>query len=106
VQVRLQLAALPVEPSIVHAFPSLHELGQLAGGSQVSPASIVPLPQVVEQSLSVLTLQPAGQQPSPLVQVAITTWSHAGQPPTLPVAVSSVHALLSSHVVGHPPGVI
>jgi hypothetical protein len=62
----VHVAALPVSESTVQAFASLHEarVGQLP--SQVSPLSITPFPQLTEQSLSVLLLQPAGQQPSPL----------------------------------------
>lgn len=67
----MQLAALPVSVSIVQLFPSEQLVGQLAGGSQVSPASRIELPQLVEQLLSVVELQPVGQQPSPLVQLVI-----------------------------------
>jgi hypothetical protein len=71
-QATLQLAALPVSESIVQAFPSLQVVGQgTAGGSHVSPASTAPLPHFAEQSLSLLWLQPVGQQPSSLVQLVI-----------------------------------
>ena len=60
----MQLAALPVMTSLVQASPSLQLVGQLPCGSQVSPLSKTPLPQVCEQSLSVAASQPAGQQPS------------------------------------------
>ena len=50
----LQVAGLPVIVSIVQELPSLQFCGQLAGGSQVSPASTTPLPQLTEQSLSLL----------------------------------------------------
>src|SRR2546421_148222 len=44
--------ALPVSTSVVQALPSLGQLlGQVPGGSQVSPFSIMPLPQPA-QSLS------------------------------------------------------
>jgi hypothetical protein len=39
-------------------------VGQEASGSQVSFASLTPLPHTIRQSLSSLPLQPAGQQPS------------------------------------------
>jgi hypothetical protein len=67
-QAAVHVAALPVSESTVQAFASLHEasVGQEPGGSHVSPASGTPFPQLTEQSLSVLLLQPAGQQPSPL----------------------------------------
>jgi hypothetical protein len=61
----LQLAALPVRVSTVHRSLSSQLLGQVEVGSQVSLASMVPLPQVVEQSMSRVASQPAGQQPSP-----------------------------------------
>jgi len=60
-------STVPVEPSVVQAFPSSQEVGQLP--SQVSPASTVPLPQVAEQSLSVPLVQAEGQQPSADTQV-------------------------------------
>ena len=64
------MALLPVIPSVVQALPSLQEVGQEDGGSQVSPFSTTPLPQVDEQSESVFALHPAGQQPSPATHVA------------------------------------
>jgi hypothetical protein len=51
----------------VQAFPSLHEVGHDEGGSQVSPTSTTALPQLGEQSLSLLALHPGAQQPSPEV---------------------------------------
>jgi hypothetical protein len=33
------VAALPVCPSVVHGLPSTHRLGQVDGGSHVSPGS-------------------------------------------------------------------
>ena len=42
--------------------------GHVLEGSQVSPASRTPLPQLTEQSVSVVLSQPVGQQPSPDVQ--------------------------------------
>jgi hypothetical protein len=67
----LQLAALPVSASFVHAFPSLQLVGQLAFGSHVSPASTTLFPQLAEQSVSFALLQPAGQHPSPFLQLTI-----------------------------------
>jgi hypothetical protein len=58
-----QLPAFPVLTSVVHALPSLQLAGQLP--SQISPGSTTPFPHVAPQSLSVLALQPDGQQPSP-----------------------------------------
>ena len=59
---------------MMQALPSLHEVGQEDFGSQVSPGSTTPLPQVGEQSGSVLALHPAGQQPSPVTQVVTEVW--------------------------------
>ena len=61
----------------MQALPSLQEVGQEDGGSQVSPPSTTVLPQVGEQSESVLALHPAGQQPSPATQVVMMMWLQA-----------------------------
>jgi len=89
----------------VHATPSSQLAGHEAGGSQVSPLSTTLLPQLAEQSASVVKLQPAGQQPSPELQMTMALKVHA----TLQVAVFPdcwfvVQALASSHIVGHVPG--
>ena len=58
------LQPLPISASWVHALLSSHSVGH---GSQVSPASLILLPQTGSggaQSLSVLESAPAGQQPS------------------------------------------
>ena len=73
-QATLQLALLPVILSMVHVLASSQEVGQDDAGSQVSPGSTTPLPQVGEQSVSVLALHPAGQQPSPDTHVVIAVW--------------------------------
>jgi hypothetical protein len=62
---------------MVQALPSLQEVGQDDGKSQVSPFSTTPLPQVGEQSESLLALHPAGQQPSPATQVVMEVWLQA-----------------------------
>jgi hypothetical protein len=91
-QAILQVLALPVSKSMVQAMPSLQEVGQEAGGSQVSPGSRVPLPQWGEQSSSVALLQPAGQQPSPLAQAVMgSCWQAESQVVGLPLRVSRVH---------------
>jgi hypothetical protein len=59
--------------SSVHALPSLQSVGQRVVGSQVSPGSITPSPQVPEQSVSLFELQMEAQQSSPLVQTAISS---------------------------------
>ena len=71
-QATLQLAALPVIVSVVQTSPSLQFCGQLPTGSQVSPLSRTPLPQVREQSVSVLASQAEGQQPSPETQLTMS----------------------------------
>ncbi len=65
----LQFIALPVSASIVQALPSSQLVWQDSGGSQVSPASSVPFPQVTVQSESFAALQPRGQHSSAFMQV-------------------------------------
>jgi hypothetical protein len=48
----------------MHIWSDVHDVGQLEGGSQVSPSSITPLPHPA-QSLSVLAFAPVGQHMSP-----------------------------------------
>ncbi len=100
----MQLAALPVSVSIVQALPSLQLVLHELGGSQVSPGSITPFMHVREQSLSLLALQPAGQQPSP-VRHCVTCWCRqaAVQFAALPVTESIVQDVPSSQAVGHEP---
>jgi hypothetical protein len=101
VHAALQLSAAPTRTSIVHDAPSVHAVGHDAP-SQISPASTTPLPQVGEQSESELALQPGAQQPSPPVHCAIGWNVHAAlHVDGDPVSTSPVHALPSSHAVGH-----
>jgi hypothetical protein len=89
----------------VQATPSSQLAGHELGGSQVSPLSTTLLPQVAEQSVSVVKLQPAGQQPSPELQMTMALKLHATlQVAALPVCWFVVQALLSSQLVGHEPG--
>jgi hypothetical protein len=105
VQATLQLAALPVMVSIVHALLSSQVVGHVLGGSQVSPAEITPSPHLGEQSLSLPMLQPAGQQPSSFAQAVIGSWVQATlQVAAVPVMMSLVHATPSSQLVGHVLG--
>jgi hypothetical protein len=88
----------------VHATPSSQLAGHEAGGSQVSPLSTTLLPQLAEQSMSVVKLQPAGQQPSPELQMTMALKLQATlQVAALPVCWFVVQALLSSHDAGHVP---
>ncbi len=96
--------------SLVQATLSSHVVGQAPGFpaailvSHFSEGSTVPFPQVVEQSLSVGKVQPAGQQPSPPTHCVIGALEQtAVQVPPLS-RVSSVQSILSSHVVGQAPG--
>jgi hypothetical protein len=103
----LQLSGLPVNRSVVHELPSSQLVGHgfsALFGSHASPASIVPLPQLAEQSLSVAFVQPAGQQPSPGMQLSIGCIVHcdvhaAGSPTT----TAFKHMFADRHVtaVGH-----
>ncbi len=52
-----------------------HDAGHEVSGSQVSPLSTAPLPHAGVQSVSLLALQPLGQQPSPFWH---TVWVPAG----------------------------
>jgi hypothetical protein len=97
----LQLAALPVIWSWVQALPSSQLAGHVVAGSQVSPASTMPLPQLAEQSESVAAAHVAGQQPSPPTQVVMALLLHTTlHASPLPVSWSSVQALPSSQLVG------
>jgi hypothetical protein len=97
----LQLATLPVWVSWVQALASSQVIGHEVGGSQVSPASITPLPQVAEQSLSLTLVQPLGQQPSPEWQISTGSCVQATlQLASLPVRLSAVQALPSSQLAG------
>jgi hypothetical protein len=62
---------------MVQALPSSQDVGQDEAGSQVSPFSTTPLPQLGEQSESVLAVHPAGQQPSPEIQAVRLVWLQA-----------------------------
>ena len=66
-----QLEADPTSVSVVHASASSQLVGQWP--SQVSLPSMMPLPQLAEQSLSFVALHPGAQQPSPLVHALTPT---------------------------------
>jgi hypothetical protein len=101
----LQVPELPLKASVVHAMPSLQLVGQLAGGSQVSPGSTTLLPQLAVQSASFEPLHPGGQQPSPFVQAMIVVWLHAKvHCAALPVLESVVHESPSAQLAGQLAG--
>jgi hypothetical protein len=62
-------------------------VGQLPGGSQVSPGSMTPLPQLMLQSASLVELHAAGQQPSWAVR-SQACWSQAEGPSAGPAGPS------------------
>ena len=61
----------------IQALPSLQLAGHDEGGSQVSPDSTTPLPQLGEQSESFTEVQPLGQHPSPDTQVVMALCAQA-----------------------------
>ena len=107
----VQLSALP--SSLRRPQPFQGQLrGHIDGGSQVSPASMAPLPQRAVQSLSLVALQPPGQQPSPLTHwVCMTSFTHwAWQVPPLtrrrswqPIGRTGLRAAASG-IAGLPAG--
>lgn len=101
-----QWAGSPLSCSIVQGSPSSGQVvGQVLGGSQVSPAPMWPSPQLGLQSESVATVQPAGQQPSLSRQAVMGSWLQARvQPATDPEARSTVQASASSQVLAQAPG--
>jgi hypothetical protein len=99
----LHVVAEPTSESIVHAFPSVQAVGHDAP-SQVSPSDTTPSPHDGEQSLSVASVQPARQQPSPPLHATIGWKLHALlQLDADPTSVSAVQALPSLHVAGQLP---
>jgi hypothetical protein len=105
-QAELHCAGSPVSWSRVHASPSSGQVvGQLAGGSQVSPMPTRPSRQLGAQSVSFSGVQPVGQQPSRAWHAVMRAWAQVRvQVSTDPIATSTVHASWSSHVAGHAPG--
>lgn len=90
---------------MVHAFPSLQSVGHRRVGSQVSPRSITPSPQLPEQSSSRLESQPVGQHPSRLTQVVMPMNSQVALQLALePTSLSAVQAVPSSHAAGQLDG--
>jgi hypothetical protein len=106
-QAVLQVAGSPTNRSLVHGSPSsAHEVGQVLGGSQVSPEPMRPSPQRGSQSLSLTAEQPCGQQPSSFMQPVIAWWMQVRvQASAEPDVKSSVQAIPSSHDFRQAPGV-
>ena len=101
----VQNAAPPWMAFVVQASWSSQMVGHVARGSQVSPASMIPLSQAAIQSESLFASQPLGQQPSPEVHAEIGVFEQsASQVEASPVRVSAVHTLPSSQLVGQLPG--
>jgi hypothetical protein len=107
IAVELQLVwqlEAPTTVSLVHGRPSLQVLGQLAGGSQLSPASMTELPQIAGQSLSLFLFQPEAQQPSLCLHPSAVKVHFTLQLAEVPLRVSVVQTLLSFQVDGQLPG--
>jgi hypothetical protein len=105
-QATLHIAASPVSCSTVQGSPSSgHEVGQVLGGSQVSPAPTWRSPQLGMQSRSFAAEQPNGQQPSSGIHAVSGVWLQLREQPSMePDAWSKVHALPSSQVRAQAPG--
>ena len=74
-QATLQAFASPDSCSAVHGSPSSgHAVGQVLGGSQVSPAPMWPSRQVGLQSRSLTAEHPGGQQPSSGMHPVMGLW--------------------------------
>jgi len=103
-QLAVQLDAMPNRVSAVQLLLSLHEVGQLEGGSQVSPCSTTPLPQRGWQSGSLFALQVAGQHPSDKLQLVMGVCVHAAvHEATLPTSRSVVQGSVSAQLDGQAP---
>jgi hypothetical protein len=103
-QLTLHSSGVPKIWLMVQAFPSSQLVGQFP--SHNSPASTVPFPHTEPalQSESESALQPAGQHPSPPLQVVIAVLEHVReQVAAAPVPVFTVHAFVSSQLVGQLP---
>ena len=77
-------------------------VGQLSGGSQVSPGSTTPLPHCGRQSLSVVSEPSSGQQPSSSLTSVMTSSVHSVWQ-SLPVNRWEVHPCAAGHSVGQAP---
>ena len=100
--VAVQAAAVPCSLRVWQPMGGQAD-GQLP--SQVSPASMTPLPQRGAQSLSLVALQPVGQQPSEKAQVACVPSSaqRAVQAAAVPVSLRRAQPL-HGHEAGQLDG--
>jgi hypothetical protein len=105
-QATLQRSGAPTSISVVQGSPSSGQVvGQVALGSQVSPAPTCLSPHIPAQSLSLAALQPGGQQPSSFEQATRGAWvQRRVQLPIEPLARSVVQAFWSSQVRAQAPG--
>jgi hypothetical protein len=101
-QVTSQSKERPVRTSPVQELASLHLTGQFP--SQVSPSSTTPLPQTAMQSVSDPASHRAGQQPSPFEHDVFGALVHSAWQPPVPIGMSIVQAIPSSHEIGQAPG--
>jgi hypothetical protein len=98
----------PARESEVHAKPSEGQLVAHApvpvviAVSHVSPPLTVPSPQVPVQSASA-PVPPGGQQPSPAISAVISVVVQIASHVPSFESMSVVHALPSSHALGHAP---
>jgi hypothetical protein len=94
-----QVAALPCSVRCWQPTAG-HDVGQLLP-SHISPGSTTPFPQRGEQSVSLMALQPVGQQPSPFMHaVCMPAATHAAWHVPAPVSVRSWQPC-AGHAVGH-----
>src|SRR5262249_36847671 len=102
----LHVAGDPVNVFTSQHWPAVHPVGQLAGGSHVSPddMSMTPSPHPA-QSESFCAVQPIGQHLSlpALEHVFGEFWHRTSHVAALPVCVSVVQSFWSSQF-GHEPG--
>jgi hypothetical protein len=105
-QKALHWLGVPTSFSRVHASPSSGQMvGQLPGGSHVSPIPTRPSLHAGAQSPSVSAVHPDGQQPSPARHPVMRMCEQLRvQASTEPPATSTVHASRSSHELGQAPG--
>jgi len=105
-QAALQVSGLPTSTSAVHGSPSSGQVvGQVLGGSQVSPFPTWPSPQTGRQSESLVSSQPTGQQPSSLRQATMARCVHPRVQFWIePLSMSVVQASPSSHLRWQAPG--